>query len=58
MKNTTTQIEELLNVDNNDSNQSMMKAALNLASKEMGVFVSLSNEQLKVWLRRAPFHNG
>ena len=45
---TTTQTEELLGVDRKDSHQSIMEAALDLASKDMGALVALRNQQLKV----------
>ena len=47
-ENETNQTEVLLGVNKEDNNQSIMEAALDLASKEMGTIVALRDQQLKV----------
>lgn len=42
------QTEALLGVNKEDNQQSIMEAALELASKEMGIIVALRDQQLKV----------
>lgn len=49
------QIEELLDVNKEDNHQSIMEAALEIASKEMATLVSLRDQQLKVRHGRAVY---